>query len=141
MSVDGKYARGCTIILTDTAKKKKQERINIGRQHDRWVELKEGLRIQIMLKCKHQCHFACSSEIWTCIINDAGRLAAHKKQRKCTFYALCFTFTAAERASGHFRVAPSLENLYVLFLFILCIWKGIVHPVLHLHFRCDNNLE
>ena len=46
MSVDGKYARGCTIILTDTAKKKKQERINIGRQHDRRVELKEALRIQ-----------------------------------------------------------------------------------------------
>jgi hypothetical protein len=32
-----------------------------------------------MLKCKHQCHCACSSEIGTCIINDAGRQASHKK--------------------------------------------------------------
>jgi hypothetical protein len=32
-----------------------------------------------MLKCKHQCHCTCSSQIWTCIINDAGRQAAQKK--------------------------------------------------------------
>ena len=31
-----------------------------------------------MLKSKHQCHCACISEIGTCIINDAGRQAAHK---------------------------------------------------------------
>jgi hypothetical protein len=24
-------------------------------------------------KCKHQCHCACSLEIWTCIINNARR--------------------------------------------------------------------
>ena len=34
-----------------------------------------------MLKCKHQCHCACSSEIGTCIINDAGRQAAKKKTK------------------------------------------------------------
>ena len=39
-----------------------------------------------MLKCKHQCHYTCSSEIGTCIIIDAGRQAAHKKQRKYTFF-------------------------------------------------------
>ena len=35
-----------------------------------------------LLKCKHQCHCACSSEIGTCIINDAGRQAAQKTHRK-----------------------------------------------------------
>jgi hypothetical protein len=40
-----------------------------------------------MLKCKHQCHCACSSEIGTYVIDDAGRQAAHTKQRKYTFYA------------------------------------------------------
>jgi hypothetical protein len=39
-----------------------------------------------MLKYKHQCHCACSLEIGTCIINDVGRPAAHKKQRKYTFF-------------------------------------------------------
>ena len=37
-----------------------------------------------MLKCKHQCHCTCSSQIWTCIINDAWRPAPHRKQRKYT---------------------------------------------------------
>ena len=31
-----------------------------------------------MLKCKHQCRCACSSEIGTCIINDTGRQKATK---------------------------------------------------------------
>ena len=35
-----------------------------------------------MLKRKHQCHSVCSLEIGTCIINEA----AHKKERKYTFY-------------------------------------------------------
>ena len=39
-----------------------------------------------MLDCKHQWHCACSSQICTYIIKDAGRQAAHKKQRKYTFY-------------------------------------------------------
>jgi hypothetical protein len=33
---------------------------------------------------------ACISEIGTCMINDAGRQAAHKKQRKYMFYILMF---------------------------------------------------
>jgi hypothetical protein len=74
-------------ILADSARKRNKKkvfanynktRINIGHQHDRWMELKEALRH----KCKHQCHCACSSEIGTFIINDAGRPAAHKKQPK-----------------------------------------------------------
>ena len=36
-----------------------------------------------MLKCKHRCHCACSSEIGTYIINDAGRQAA---PRICILY-------------------------------------------------------
>ena len=39
-----------------------------------------------MLKCKHHCDCPCSLEIGTCIINDAGRQAAHKKQRKCMLF-------------------------------------------------------
>jgi hypothetical protein len=50
-------------------------------------------------KCKHQCQCTCSSEIGKCIINDARRQVAHKKQRKYmvfgeispnTFYTQCF---------------------------------------------------
>jgi len=33
-----------------------------------------------------KCHCACTSETGTCIINDAGRQAEHKKQRKYTFF-------------------------------------------------------
>jgi len=51
---DGKPARGCTRILTDSARKRNKKilanynkiRINIGHQHDRWMELKEALRVQ-----------------------------------------------------------------------------------------------
>ena len=34
----------------------------------------------------HAIVLVCTSEIGTCIINDAGRDAAHKKQRKYTFF-------------------------------------------------------
>ena len=43
MSAAGKPAHSCTRILTDSARKIK---INIGHQHDCWMELKEGLRFQ-----------------------------------------------------------------------------------------------
>ena len=56
MSVDGKPARGHTKILTDSARKRNRKEvlayynktwINIGHQHDRWMELKaEALRVQ-----------------------------------------------------------------------------------------------
>ena len=45
-----------------------------------------------MLKCKHQCHCQCSSEIGKCIINDAGRQAAHNKQQKYTFLKVNIKF-------------------------------------------------
>ena len=79
-------------ILADSARKRSKKevfanynktRINIGHQHDRWMELKEALRH----KCKHRCHCTCSSEIGTFIINDAGRQAAHKKQPKYMFWS------------------------------------------------------
>jgi len=53
ISADGKPARGRTRILTDSVRKRNRKevlvninktRINIGRQHDRWIELKEALR-------------------------------------------------------------------------------------------------
>ena len=55
MSADGTPARGRTRILTDSARNRnrkevlancKKTRINIGHQHDRWMELKEALRVQ-----------------------------------------------------------------------------------------------
>ena len=57
------------------------------------MKLKEALRVQIHAemaeklrhKCKHQCHCACSSDIGTCIINDAGRRTAHKYNENTRF--------------------------------------------------------
>jgi hypothetical protein len=55
MSADGKHACGRTRILTDSSRKRNRTevlgnynktRINIGHQHDRWMELKEALRVQ-----------------------------------------------------------------------------------------------
>jgi hypothetical protein len=40
---------------------------------------------KLKLKCKHQYHCACSSEIGACIINDAGRQAAHKNNKNTGF--------------------------------------------------------
>ena len=55
MSADGTPACGRTRILTDSSRKRNRTdvlgtynktRINIGHQHDRWMELKEELRVQ-----------------------------------------------------------------------------------------------
>jgi hypothetical protein len=60
-----------------------------------------------MLKCKHQCRCACSSEIRTCIINDAGRKAVLRKTTKThvLFYVLKlntnFTTCSIFSNSGH----------------------------------------
>jgi hypothetical protein len=56
MSADGNPARGRTRIVIDSARKRNKKevlanydktRINIGHRHDRWMELKETLRVQI----------------------------------------------------------------------------------------------
>ena len=68
-------------------------RINISHQHDRWMKLKEALRVQthaemaekLRHKCKHLWVCACSSDIGTCIINDAGRRAAHQNNENTRF--------------------------------------------------------
>jgi hypothetical protein len=71
ISADGKPAHGLLLLEKETGKKVlaiyNKTRINIGHhhEHDRWMELKEALRV-------HQCHCTCSSEIGTCISNDAG---------------------------------------------------------------------
>ena len=53
MSADGKPARGRTRILTAIKRNRKEvlanynkARINMEHQHDRWIELKEALRVQ-----------------------------------------------------------------------------------------------
>ena len=51
-------------------------KIEIGHQHDRWMGLKEA-----RWECKHRCHCACSSEIGTCLINDAERQPARQKKQ------------------------------------------------------------
>ena len=64
-------------------------RINIGNQHDHWMELKEASRVQtdaevtLRHKCKHQWHRTCSSEIGTCIIH---KLHTHKKNNENTHF-------------------------------------------------------
>ena len=48
-----------------------------------------------MLKCKQQCHGACSSEIGTCKINDDVRQAAHTKKdstKTTRIHVLCSCF-------------------------------------------------
>jgi hypothetical protein len=55
MSSNGKSICGHTRILTDSARKRNRKevfvnynktRINISHQHNHWMELKEGLRVQ-----------------------------------------------------------------------------------------------
>jgi hypothetical protein len=55
MSDEGNPAHGRTRILTDSARKRNRKevlvnnsktRINIGHQHDRWMELRKALRVQ-----------------------------------------------------------------------------------------------
>jgi len=55
MAADGKPARGRTSILTDSARNRNRKgvlanynktRMNIGHQYDRWMELKEAVRVQ-----------------------------------------------------------------------------------------------
>jgi hypothetical protein len=55
-------------------------RLNTGRQHDVGWNWRKRWEFKLILKCKHQCHCACSSEIGSCIINNAGRQAAHTKK-------------------------------------------------------------
>ena len=75
-------------------------RINISHLHDSWMELKEALRFKLMLKCQHQCHCTCNSEIGICIINDAGRQAVHKKQ--------CFSSNVAKQ---HFKLPKKITKM------------------------------
>ena len=80
-SANGNSAHGHKRILADSSRKRNRKevlancnktRINIGHQHDHWMELKEALRIQTHTEVQKSVP-QCSSEIGTCIINDAGR--------------------------------------------------------------------
>ena len=96
MSTDGKSARCRTIIFYYSVTKRYRKevlanynktRINIGHQNDCCVELKEALIVQVMLKCKHQNHCACSLEIGKCVIYDAViQAAAHKSNENTRFW-------------------------------------------------------
>ena len=81
-------------------------RINIGHQHDRWVELKDALRVQ--------CHCACSSEIGTSLIDDAGRQAAHKKQRKYMLYTYVLKVNINFQLKKNFKTISKLNNILPL---------------------------
>ena len=71
------------MILTDSVRKRNMKdvlanynktRIRIGHQHKCWMELEEALRVQTLMS-----HCGCSSEIGTCITNNAGIKAAQKE--------------------------------------------------------------
>jgi hypothetical protein len=73
MSADGKPPHGRTRILTDSPGKRNgkedlanynKTRINIGHQHEHWMELKEALRVQSCRNVNisaiaHACVFVC----------------------------------------------------------------------------------
>ena len=63
------YRRGYARILTDSARKRirkdvlannSKTRINIGHQHDRWMNWRKRWEFKLMLKC----HCACTSEFF-----------------------------------------------------------------------------
>jgi hypothetical protein len=78
-----------------------------------------------MLKCKHQCHCACSSEIGTCIINDAARQTAHKNNENSRFFGrissndvlyTCFEGTVYVNFQRQKKRDKKLPNLQALSL-------------------------
>ena len=54
-------------------------RINIGHQHDHWMELEEALRVQTRAEMPLRMQFG---NLDMHIINDAGRQAANKQKTK-----------------------------------------------------------
>ena len=94
MSADGKPARGHMRILTDSARKRNRKevlanynktRINIGHNMIVGWNWKKQWEFKLILKCEHQCHCTCNSEIGTCIINDAGRQMHTKNNENTRF--------------------------------------------------------
>jgi hypothetical protein len=64
-----------------------------------------------MLKCKRQCHCA---EIETCIINDVGIQAVHKKHGKQTLYTRVLKVNISlQRKKNPFKKCPSSMTLYL----------------------------
>jgi hypothetical protein len=92
---------------------------------------------KLMLKC----HCACNSVIGTCIIDDAGRPAAHKKNnentrfkvesRQTTFYAhvlkvhlYLLTFTAKKKLSKkkYYQTTLFLKIIQLKFKYVWCVF-------------------
>ena len=136
MSADGKPAHDRTRILTHSARKKNRKgvlanyiktRINIGHRHDRWMELKETLRVQTHAEVQTSVSlrmYKCISEIGTCIINDAGRQAAQKTTKIHVFCHISpndvlytcfehFTFKAKNKK----KLSKKLPNCLFLLIF------------------------
>jgi hypothetical protein len=67
-----------------------------------------------MLKCKHQCHCVRSSYIATCIINETGRQAAHKKQRKYHLYIHVLVVNINFQRKTKFKKLLSSTTLYLI---------------------------
>lgn len=81
---------------------------------------------KLMLKCQHQCHCTCSSEIGTCIINDAGIQAAHKPPPTiCIDVFYCPPLLASENITHPWNSR--------------CIGKILLY-IDHHHMECLNNI-
>ena len=64
-----------------------------------------------MRKYKHHCHCAFSSEVGTCIINNAGRQASHKKHK----YKNCLWrpyFLIDRNEKSNLNRGPSIDASY-----------------------------
>ena len=97
---------------------------------------------KLMLKCQHQCHCASSSEIETCLINDAGRQAAHKKTTICMSVLYC----PPPLASGNITHRCNSRYLGKIFLYIdhhhmECLHYIVQHSVIiSLYFNIRQNI-
>jgi hypothetical protein len=85
----------------------------------------------LMLKCKHQCHCTCSSEIGTCI-NDDGRQAAHKKTNENTFY------TPPGHLFVYIGILLSVSHTQLLISFSKWNFARIFHYSVFIYFICKH---
>jgi hypothetical protein len=71
-----------------------------------------------LLKCKHQCHCACSLEIGTCIINDAGRQLQTKNNENACFI-LMYMLNNYTWSRGTPKAGDRMRNIILSRLFLL----------------------
>ena len=81
-----------------------------------------------MLKCKHQCHCAYSLEIGTCIINDVGRQAAHKKKQNYKFLVeshQTMIYTHVLKVYINFQCEKKLYQTQQHYTFLFCTFSAL----------------